>query len=162
MSENENDLYATHLPVLRLACERVPGPVIEFGAGYTSTGHLATMAALGRRCVSYEDNTEWADRVQEFAAAGVEMHYVPDLVQSSAEVGEHYGVCFVDSTIQTRAFIIALMRDRADVIVVHDTEEAVEWLYQMDRVLKTFAFRRDWMAGNQTTVVSDTIDPRSW
>jgi hypothetical protein len=162
INDAENSLYGTHLPVLRLACEHVAGPVIEFGAGRHSTSYLATLAAAGRRCDSYEDSPDWADAMRDCAAAGVSLHLVPNLVDTAFHLTDHYGVCFVDSSPHTRRFIIEAMQSRADVIVVHDTEDEAEWLYQMRSVLDTFTFRRDWADRNRTTVVSNIIDPEEW
>lgn len=148
----------THLPLLAavLAVAR-PGPVLEVGTGHCSAPLLSEVChAMGRQWYVLESDPEWGE-----AAAGLPSACI-SLVQSYGH-GEHpyhpageWAVVFVDcSPGSARLPVVRALRDRAEFIVVHDTDNAggdvgelVEYLEAFPHVF-TYQRMRPW-----TTVVS--------
>ena len=166
------DAYTTHIAPLVTAVMQTDGPVLELGCGDTSTPVLHAICAAQRRPLLSADTDEAF--ISRFANLRSEMHtfkFVPAYVRRSPDnpdgsawdsVGQEtpdgrWSVVFVDHRPgERRREDIARFADRADIVVVHDTEEAS---YGYEPVLSRFRFRHDdtrltpW-----TSLVSNRVD----
>lgn len=144
------DPWGTHLPLLVAAVVNNPtGRVIELGCGLYSTPVLR--ALCGDRLTSVESDKAWAAK---FGKGVVTDHW-----RGVVESGE-FAVALVDHAPPAeRAPAIAALRGRCRVIVCHDSEHR---LYDMERELVHFKYRKEWKRyAPWTTAVSD-VDPMNY
>lgn len=145
--------WDNHRPLLLLALELTTGPAIEFGAGEGSTPWLRNyLAENNRSFLTYESNMEWAEMTGSYYVTSWEN---PELYRDCA-------VCFIDHAPgEHRKVAVERMADKADIIVVHDTELNGAGDYQLEPILSTFKFRLNYNrlgGGAGATAVSNTID----
>jgi len=153
-SHYDGSTYGTHLPYLLEAVRRTTGPVLELGAGDGSTPVLHELCSMsGRLVVTVDCSMEWLVR---YASLMNEQHrFEHKLDPSETEwLTKDWAVVFVDhSPGETRRAAIARARERAEYIVVHDTEELG---YEIEELLSSFKHRKDFRyARPWTSVVSD-------
>ena len=160
--ETGND-FGSHLAPLTTAVLNTEGPILELGAGDTSTPLLHALCMPGRRrLVTVDTNRGWLGR---YADLQTDWHR---LVHASAErledvmaTAERWGVVLVDhQPLERRAADILHLRSRAQVLVVHDVEDpAYEYKRALSQFRYTYTYNRfiPW-----TAVVSDDVDVRAW
>lgn len=121
--EGEVNQWASHTPALLTALVSTVGPVLECGVGFNSTPLLHSVCgAMGRPLYSLDGSREWLDK---FAGLASDIHtlvHVSDWNNPPIYQGCQYGVAFVDHDCEPRGDILPLLRDKADVIVMHDSE----------------------------------------
>jgi len=151
----------THLPALLLAVQAAPGPILELGCGGFSTALLHGLSNALRPVVSVESKRGWYDRLKGLASP---VHRFVLLQDGNSddfadEIGlRHWAVVFVDgSPADGRAAWIHWARDKADMVVVHDTEPESRKLYAgVEEALASYAYRIDFPhALPWTSVVSE-------
>jgi hypothetical protein len=142
-----------HRPLLWLALEETrysQFPVIELGAGGGSTPYLRQYCSdNSRQFISYDYNREWADSMGSNLITN----------WSTADIYKRCSVLLVDhSPGEHRHEAIAIMKDLADIIVIHDTEsDAVGYMY--DKIWRLFRYRINFMVGTVgASAVSNSID----
>lgn len=137
--------FGTHLPLLAsvVAIAR-PGAVLEIGTGHSSAPLLAEMCkAMGREWHVKETDAAWLDSVRDLGPKESEPYNV--------------AVVFVDCSGWDRLAWITAFRDKAEFIVVHDTDNPSGDLKPMTDYLDTFTCRYDYKVMTPwTTVVSMT------
>jgi predicted O-methyltransferase YrrM len=149
------DPYCTHFPFLAWAVVNSRGPILELGAGLYSTPLIHALAG-DRQVVSLESDPAYVEALQDLASAtrriGLVAHW--DAVRA---LDESWGLAFVDCEREARAPALRRLRDRAGIIVVHDTQLAA--YYGLAEIIPTFAHvvRCAWFP-QETTVLSMT-DP---
>jgi len=163
------DPYATHLPVLTamMALTNYAGhdTVLELGCGNYSTPILHEMCRVqNRQLISVESDYEWLNKFINYRedwhrfvlanAAKTASRCDPDCGIDNT----YFGLVFVDNhPVEQRKSDIEWVRNKADYLVIHDTEPAVEHIYGFAEILKTFKYRRDYtLLTPHTTIVSDT------
>jgi hypothetical protein len=133
--------YGSHLLYLLAAVRATTGTVLELGCGEGSTVQLHEEAALrGRKLVSVDNDLSWLKRFEE-PLRGHNHYFIHDRDPgSSVWLDEDWSVVFVDHAPgETRARAIERVRDRAEYVVVHDTETASYGTYE---VIETFKYKR--------------------
>ena len=114
------DPYATHVPILAWAVSTARGSILELGIGEYSTPLIHVLGRRGR-VVSLETDQEYVDRFAPFCTDSHSLEHVQDWDDVPA-FSEDWDVVFVDNTpAEARARCIERLRDRARLIVVHDT-----------------------------------------
>lgn len=157
------DPYATHLRALVGAVARTKGPVLELGAGVYSTPILHELCAgMGRLLWSIDHDVGWLSQFRGFESDTHRLVHVADEGGSWIDWSVPWDVVLVDHRPAWRrrdAIEECLVRDDGPTYVVaHDTEPAQRHLYDMDRVLSAFSYRRDFFdAMPWTTVVSNRV-----
>ena len=149
------DVYGwdNHRPLLWLALEatiRSPYPVTEYGAGGGSTPYLRQYCSdANREFISYDSDREWADQMNSNLITN----------WSNADIYKRSSVILVDNAPgEMRHEIMAIMKDRADIIVVHDSEPEATG-YFLEKVWPLFRYRVNLTGGNTwASAVSNTID----
>lgn len=145
--------WNNHLCLLWLALEETkssPHPVIEFGSGQGSTKYLRQYCRESNRdFISYDNNREWADQMDS--------HLITNW--STADIYKRSSVILVDCAPgEIRHEIMAIMKDRADIVIIHDSEpEAIG--YMLDKVWPLYRSRIN-LTGSKTwaSAVSNSID----
>ena len=149
-------IYGTHYPVLAAAVQRTQGPVLELGCGHFSTPmlHLLCMEQK-RRLVTVESDHEWMEKFHDMRSPWHTFVHVAETDWDSLTFidTERWGVAFIDHRpVLRRKEDIRRLKDRAEFIVVHDTETPD---YQYESILPSFKYRSDWKRyAPWTTVVS--------
>ena len=106
--------------------------------------------------ISVESDSDWLSNFIKFRTDGHRFVFTDNI--PDYRTGIFFGLVFVDNDpYEQRKIDIEQLRDKTDYFVVHDTEPAVEPIYYMAEILKTFRYRRDYtILTPHTTVVSDT------
>lgn len=132
------------------ATSRSMFPVAEFGAGEGSTPYLRQYCQeKGREFFSYESNEEWAEKCGSA--------FIEDW--NKADIWRYYSVVLIDHAPgEHRHEAIAILKDMAGIIVIHDTEPAATG-YMLDKIWGLFKYRVDFQSdGAWASAVSNSID----
>lgn len=148
--------WNNHLPLLWMALEMTKGcklPVIEWGAGSGSTPYLRQYCQDdGREFFSYDSNKEWAEKCGSI--------YIENW--NNADIYKPSSVILVDESPGLhRHETMAIMKDRAEIIVVHDSEINGCGQYFFEKVWPLFKFRvniNKTGGGAGASMVSNKID----
>jgi hypothetical protein len=146
--------YGTHLPVLIKAVLATKGPVLELGCGLASTPMLFWICQeQGRKFVSYENDSAWIRRV------GYPVNLSDDWNQIDID-NTHWSVAFLDHRPGERRIIDAIrLEDKADLIILHDSEPELDKYYQYQKIYPMFKYRLDYTKFLPNTVVlSNLVD----
>lgn len=149
--------WQNHRPMLLLGLTLTSGKVTEMGAGDGSTTHLRAFCEINARGFqSYESNEEWALKCRSY--------FVQDWdgMPLGKELYDYCGLLFIDHAPgEHRKVAIERMMDRADIIVVHDTEQGGAGDYGFEPVFSKFRYRLNYNktgGGAGATAVSNKID----
>lgn len=149
--------WCNHRGMLLLGLYLTSGKVTECGAGEGSTPYLEEYCkAHSRQFDTYDSNHEWANKMN----AG----WVSDWDQPCrwSDIWVPCGLLFVDHAPgEHRKVAVERMKDKAHIIVIHDTELGGAGDYQLEPVLSTFQYRLNYNktgGGAGATMVSNTID----
>ena len=151
----DGNTYGTHWPILKAAVKRTEGAVLELGAGASSTGGLHDMCGKqGRLVVTVDSAEEWVAKFKGLASDKHVFECIPDPAETKW-LNEKWDVVFVDHAPgETRMRAIERARDKAEFIVVHDSDDLG---YGIEKILSTFKYRKDFRRQRPwTTVVSMT------
>jgi hypothetical protein len=138
--------WDNHRPFLFWALEQTKNsqkPIVEFGCGVGSTPYLQDYSKKNsRQLISYDFNLEWASKYDAI--------HVTDW---DSIIHEEYSVALIDHSPADRRYKdIAIVKDKCDYIIIHDTEpEATGYLYNL--IWELFPYRRDL----ETTTNNHTI-----
>lgn len=148
-----NNNWDNHKPLLLIGLELTKGLVIEFGSGDGSTPFLRRYCRHNERPFeTWESNQEWARKTGSNYTSSWEL----------PSVYRECGLFFCDhSPGENRKEAVRRFADKADIIVVHDTEQGGAGDYQLEPVLSTFTYRLNYNktgGGAGATMVSNTID----
>lgn len=161
------DDYASHYAVLAAAVARTPGPVVEFGCGEGSTPMLHYLCqAQGKTLLTLESNLDWLNRFTAYSTPSHNLYFVKDWLDwmhGQGTIGKwaKWGVAFVDSAPgEMRRPIIEWLRERAQIIVAHDSERdyATGANYQYERVKPLFKHVSEFQRWRPyTLILSDEV-----
>lgn len=150
---------STHIPVLAWALANTRGPILELGTGLYSTPLIHAMAGQ-RRVLSLESNSKWFELASAFAHGRHQVRRVSETwPDDDAAFDSWWGLVFVDQyPPEARGACIARLRDRADMIVVHDSE-LVDY-YGLTAVFPLFkhVVTCRWFDPKWTTILSMNYD----
>lgn len=141
--------FGTHLPLLAAVIAKAgPGAVLEVGTGHSSAPLISEMCkAMGRGWLVHDTDPAWLELL-----VALEPHAMVQMVN----VGS-CAVALVDCVGWDRVKWLQHLRDRAEFIVVHDTDNPSGDLKEMTDYLDTFTHRYDYKVMTPwTTVVSMT------
>jgi hypothetical protein len=131
------DPYRTHEQTLRTCTQHFCGPVLEVGMGGYSTPLLTDLFPQ-RPYHSIETEPRWAARFSP-AHDDHHIHVVrEDAICATIDALpiKYWSVVLVDGTTASRAPVTQLLAERADCLVLHDTQEST--IYWTDDQLKSF------------------------
>lgn len=162
--------YGSHFIPLAFACSITSGPVLELGCGDYSTPLLHVLCSLhGRQVMTFDTDKNWLELFEPLQSEMHTLHYVPVYEDDWAKnprpeqwdqisIPEcRWGVVFVDHRPGERRRIdISRFKDKAELIVVHDSQESS---YGYEEVFRDFRYRLDYKRfPTWTTIVSQDID----
>jgi hypothetical protein len=176
------DNYGTHQRLLLRAALRTTGPMLELGTGWYSTPLLHEVAVLQRRfLLSHDNDPDWMQKMQRVFYHPV--YHRLELLNREAwktpwqDIYGNWGLAFIDHgprpeeprnskgllNALDRAQAVLDLMDHTDVFVLHDTEPAVRWEYDWDKVLPLFRYQyTDTSHDVHTTILSNKVDVREW
>lgn len=128
-----------------------PYPVAEFGSGLGSTSYLRDYCIYNNRLFySYDSDWDWAQKMGS--------RHIDDW-RAAEDIYKRYSVVLIDHAPgEHRHEAIAILKDLADIIVVHDTEKGAGG-YMFDKIWPLFIYRYDLAGeGAGATALSNKID----
>lgn len=136
--------WGSHLPLLIKAMNISRGPVLELGTGMFSTPVLHWLCIdQGRKLSSYENFRQYYELIKQFETAAHKVVYVEDWKALDIE-STHWGVVFLDHHPKGRRGKEAMrLADRADYIVVHDTDREGN-PFHLNEAYPLFKYRYTW------------------
>lgn len=133
---------ASHIPLLTRVIDISKGDILEIGTGYFSTLLLHWFAHIYKRNVySYENDPKWYARALKLNSNYHKVFFVQnwDEIPLETPSGKPWGVIFVDHGPANRRIVeIEKFADKADYIVVHDTEPENDPPYQYSKIWPKF------------------------
>jgi hypothetical protein len=143
--KRDKSVMATHLPLLIRVFDLSEGDVLELGTGYFSTLVFHWLACMTKRhIVSVESNPRWYDKVKKFASDNHEIILVNSWDEFPVE-DKHWGMVFIDHGPNGRRQVeIERLKDKADYIVIHDTEIKEDHHYHYTSIWPLFKYRKDY------------------
>lgn len=131
------------------------GPILELGSGLFSTPLLHWMCHESRRpIVTYESVEDYYRFAKQFKSKNHKVRFTEDY--ADIDLGDHWGVVLIDHTEDRRNVDALRLKDKADYIVMHDTEYDG---YGYDKVFDQFRYVHHWTGCKPwTSVVSNFKD----
>jgi len=126
MKYTDQEAFASHQLVLLDIAKRVDKPVLELGAGYSSTKQIHDLLESKKiKMVTVEQSIEWVVKfiylssdlhaVRYYSDANIKMFYDNDK--------EQWGLVFIDNgTWEARHMAIKKYKDTADYVILHDCD----------------------------------------
>jgi len=158
LDSNVYGIGRTHEPLLAAAVAIArPGPVLEVGAGNYSTPLLhALCAAMGRELLTIESDINWVER---FASLRSSTHKLVHVIDWDAAIpltdSRTWSVVFIDHAPALRRVVeIDRLADRAEFIVVHDSEDAA---YNYGPSFEKFKHQHDYKRFTPWTTVLSNV-----
>ena len=158
--------YGTHVTPLTVALQNTTGPILEMGCGDFSTPILHALCAPNKRfLLSAETDKKWMNLFTDLERGWHHFQYVPanewhcnpHTLWDHVGKEMHWGVVFIDhSPGERRVVDIERLRNKADIIVVHETQQSS---YNYEPTISSFKYRYDYERYfTRTTLLSETID----
>jgi hypothetical protein len=144
--------WSSHLPLLIGVMNQSEGPVLELGAGLTSTPVLYWMCFdQDRAFVSYESNPEYAAMLSDYGVRQIDSWDQADIDSV------HWGVVLIDHAPPERRHIdVARLKDNADHIVIHDSQRHLDRYFHYKDIYGLFKYRYKYgKVKPHTTVLSN-------
>lgn len=132
---------ASHRPLLLLALDATNGDVAEFGMGDGSTTYLsAYCSAAKRKLFSYENEGSWAEKFKKLEST---YHKIEHVDWADCIGHREWSVVLIDHNPPARRHHdIAALRDKAKIIIVHDSEIRSPG-YMLNKIYPLFQYRCD-------------------
>lgn len=144
------DQYGSHVPFLVRCAIRTKGPMLELGSGFYSTPVLHEIAqTMNRPLLTLDDSERWLAHQNDLCVPPHEFGVSEDLRQHSRLLkpmnADRWGLVFVDSSpAETRGELVMMLKDIADIIVCHDTEDYHDYVHKYQAAFSTFPHRVDY------------------
>ena len=146
------------MPVLIRTVQMTNGPVLELGAGIFSTPLLHWLCEeKDRELATYESVEKYYRIAKQFKSKTHTVELVDDW--DKINVDKHWSVAFIDHPTDRRAKDALRLKDIADYVILHDTQDSA---YGYDKVWPHFKYIYHWKFHKPwTSVVSNSyeIDP---
>ena len=146
--------WTTHFIMLIQVLEMSEGSVLEVGGGIFSTPLLHWLCKMqNRKLVTYENDPEYYKVCRGFQSSGHKVRFIENW--DDMDFKTHWGMVFIDHHPDERRVVDILnFKDKADYIVIHDTEK--ETKYGFPKAWGQFKYRYTWKKSKPwTTVVSN-------
>lgn len=162
MTQINRSSGATHIPLLIRVFNISEGDVLEVGTGYFSTLMLDWLAQISERHVySYENEPKWYERAKAYENYYHHIVFCKDWHLADFDQ-KHWGMAFIDHhPAYRRAIEIARLADKADYIVLHDSDQRsnTKGGYHYNDIWSLFKYRYDFKKlWPGTSVVSNFKD----
>lgn len=159
-----NDL--SYYPLLYKALESTNGDIIEMGCGHGSTPLLHDYATEAKRhLLSFETEKEWLVKFEETANEYHKFYHVcRECWDVCSKMNPSPSVVFIDHAPgERRKYDLVLFKDKAQIIVIHDSEPTGAGDYQVRQHFPEFKYVVEVATdGAWATALSNTIDITIW
>lgn len=147
--------WSSHLPVLNRVMRKADGPVLELGAGIFSTPYLHWMCVDAKLPLwTYESEEQYVRYTKSFARDGHTIIHVTDW--DKIDIDKKWSVVFIDHVVGRRVIDAIRLADKADYIVLHDTQVETLKYYGYNKLWSHFKYVKHFpQFSPQTTVVSN-------
>lgn len=154
--------WSSYFPILIKAVQNTDGPVLELGAGLFSTPLLHWLCAeTGRKVVTYEDTQEYYKFARKFRTETHEVNFVTDWDKTEFDKLK-WGVVLIDHAAKRRTVDALRLKNLAQYIVLHDTQEEAWQHYGYKELWSNFKniYHWEYDLSNlpRTSVVSNISD----
>lgn len=162
----KKSLYGTHMPILARIMDITEGPVLELGMGIYSTPLLDMMCAVKKRMlISYDNDPVWFKENEKWASDYHKVIFVDEngweqIMIDYAYGAPHWTVVLVDhKPAKQRIKEIKRLANKADYILIHDSEPESDRFFKYSWIYKLFKYRYDYTKCRpNTTVLSNFVD----
>lgn len=157
-----NVLCGSHLPVLIKALQHTRGAVLEMGIGYSSTPLLHWMCTANKQnLMSLETDLDWLSQFKEYENDYHILAHVKDWQIVGFNMNE-WGLVLIDHRpAKERANSAIRLKDKAKIILLHDSEPEIDRFYRYGRAYKHFKFVYQYTKVKpHTAILSNFIDVR--
>ena len=147
---------SSHLPVLLKLVLETKGRILELGSGVFSTPLLHWLCAKNKReLVTCENDAEFFQMAKQYQSRNHHIVFINNW--DEIKLDKHWGVILIDNRPEFRRAVDAIkFKNNADFIILTDTEEKYEPVFEYKRAWPHFHYRYDDVQGNfRTTVVSN-------
>lgn len=141
--------WCNHRPLLYLALEFTKNnkdPILELGCGNGSTNQLHQYIENDdRTLISFDTDKKWLDTFIHLQSKKHQFVYKKDeeITDWLTNLDTFFSVCLVDHAPgERRHKDISLLRDKCDIIVIHDSEPEATG-YMLDKIWHLFKYRLD-------------------
>jgi len=127
-----NPLFGTHLPLLMKAMSVSNGNVLELGMGLSSTPYLHWMCFdQDRKLVSFENDKAFYEMLRPYNDTKFhKVRYIDDWEKLDIH-HQRWSVVLIDTNPKSsRREFATKLKDTADFVILHDTEESHEKFYR--------------------------------
>jgi len=132
--------FGSHLPVLIKLVELTDGPILEMGAGYSSTPFLHWACFHTKRTLeTYENREKYADMFRSFNTDYHKIIHVTDW--DAIDLDRPWSIAFIDHSPGRRRIKDIAKLVHAEYVVAHDSENAKGTEYKYHKILKLFKYR---------------------
>lgn len=151
--------WSSFFPILIKAVQNTDGPVLELGSGLFSTPLLHWLCAKqGRKLVTYTDQQEDYKFARKFRTETHEVNFVTDWDKAEFDKTK-WSVVLVDHTDKRRAKDAIRLKNSAQYIILHDTQEKSWQQFGYQKLWSKFKNIYHWKDGlpnlPRTSVVSN-------
>lgn len=153
-------LCGSHIPLLTKIVEISRKPVLELGVGWSSTPLLHWICkAQGVNLISVESDREWLEKFRSFESDHHKL--IHHDFNTPLDFGSGFGVVFVDHRpARKRRSSAQFYADKADFILLHDSELADHPSYKYTPIYGNFKYRYEYKSVGKpyTMILSNTKD----
>ena len=149
---------SSHYPVLIKCILATDGPILELGTGFFSTPLLHWLASERQRPLfSYDDNVDFFNLNKKLQNKYHRIRLTKDWKDLP---DKHWSVVLVDQSTHFRTPTAIALKDKADYIVIHDTDS--NHPYHYEQIWPNFKYRYDYKFQHPNTSVVSNIKDLSW
>ena len=151
--------WSSHFPFLLKAVQNTTGPILELGSGLYSTPLLHWLCEEhGRKLLTLESNRQFYSLLSIYSSPTHEIRLVRDWDKENFD--EDWSVVLVDHRRERRAIDALRLKDNAQYIVIHDSEERHRKKFKYDASFwANFKYICHWkFADPNTSVVSNKVN----
>jgi len=155
-------LCGTHIPVLVKLLNHLNKPVLELGIGWSSTPLLHWVCQeKNLKLISIESDGEWIKNFRTFRSKNHSIFQTDENFTLNFDLPEDFSLVFIDhKPARKRRSSAILFKDRADFIVLHDSELADHKAYKYTPIYDLFKYKFEYKGVGEpyTMVLSNKIN----
>lgn len=151
----------THLPVLMKLVSITDGPILELGGGLYSTPFLHWACFANKReLITYENAPEYFNMVRKYNCDFHKVILIDDW--DKMPIDRYWDIAFIDhAPAERRKKDVIRLANFAKFVIIHDTEENQEHVYNLGEIYPLFKYRYHYKDINpHTSVLSNFVDVR--
>jgi hypothetical protein len=155
-------LCGTHIPVLVKLLKHLNKPVLELGIGWSSTPLLHWVCQeKNLKLISIESDREWIKSFRTFRSKNHSIFQADENFALNFELPDNFSLVFIDhKPARKRRASAVFFKDRADFIVLHDSELADHRAYKYTPIYDLFKYKFEYKGVGEpyTMVLSNKIN----